>query len=55
MIGAGLGFWSGGVAFDPEIQALIGGVFVGSNKWSGIALAGNGKLYCPPSDATQVL
>jgi hypothetical protein len=49
-----LSAWST-VVEASNTTALIGSVYANTNKYVGITSAANGKLYCAPYNATQVL
>jgi hypothetical protein len=49
-----LSAWST-VVEASNTTALIGSVYANTNKYYGITSAANGKLYCAPYNATQVL
>ena len=42
-------------AFDGATRSAMGADLTGSNKWRGCVLAPNGKIYCAPLSATDVL
>ena len=44
-----------GTQIADSARSGIGATLTGSNKWSGIAAGADGKLYCGPYDATDIL
>jgi len=44
-----------GTQIADSARSGIGATLTGSNKWSGIAAGADGKLYCGPYEATDIL